>query len=353
MATFNATEKTEATNQLNFITGVYRYQGYTPTALFNYMELIQKLKTGSRYKIFTNNLTAFPHPSIPNLYITNLGSIVFNLIFDNIQNPYTTGKLQNTWIHPEIALLSQLMLKHNLHNFNISAYQHIEHACETCFADFKVHIQTRVFITQFRSWITSYRACNNTYDRFLEFIYGESNKFEIQSLVIQRKRPNGLEPTFGDPGFRDMSAYEIVREKCDEIIQDVWRKRNQNNVLGIISREEIDIDQTCSVRLIFFVKKEYSDLVPFKDMPLYEVLESYFIELNHDRIALGNIGTINSGIAPLFQGQEQNYYDLNQIHVGNRLNVLKAQLVIPNYWFRISDSSCSLNIERGQAQYNR
>lgn len=321
--------------------------------MFNYIDLIQKLRTGRRYKIFTNNLTAFPHPNIPNLYITNLGSIVFNLIFDNIKNPYTTGQFQNAWIHPEIVLLSQLMLKHNLHHFNPDAYQQIEHACETCFADFKVHIQTRAFMTQFKSWITRYRYCNNSYDRFLEFIYGESSKFEVHSLIVQRKRPNGLEPAFGDPDFRSMTAYEIVKEKCDEIIQNVWRKRNQNNVLGILSREEIDIDQTCSVRLIFFVKKEYSDLVPFKDTPLYQVLESYLIELNYDRIALGNIGTINSGIAPLFQGQEQNYYDLKQIHVGNRLNALKAQLVIPNYLFRIGDDSCSLNIERGQTQYNR
>ena len=150
-----------------------------------------------------------------------------------------------------------------------------------------------------------------------------------------------------------MTAYEIVKEKCNEIIQDVWKKRVKNNVLGILSQEEIDIDQTCSIRLIFIVEKEFSDLVPFKDTPLYEMLEPHFIELNNDRIALGNIGTINSGIVPLFQGQEQNYYDLKQIHVGNRLNALKAQLVIPNYLFRIGDDSRSLNIEREQTQYNR
>lgn len=350
---FNAKEKMEATNELNFITGAYRNQGSTPIPLFNYLELIQKIKTGNRHKIFTNNLTAFPHPRIPNLYITNLGGSVFSLIFDNIQNPYTTGLFQNAWIHPEIALLSQLMLKHNLHQFNLDAYQQIEHACETCFADFKVHIQTSAFTSQIQSWIARYRVCSNRYDRFFEFIYGESSKFELHSLIVQRKHSNGLEPAFGDPDFRSMTAYEIVKEKCNEIIQEVWRKRTHNHVLGILSREEIDINQTCSIRIIFIVKKEYSDLVQFKDTHLYEMLGPHFIELNNDRIALGNIGTINSGIAPLFQGQEQNYYDLKQIHVGNRLNALKAQLVIPNYLFRIGDDSCSLNIERDQTQYNR
>ena len=40
-------------------------------------------KKGNRFRIFTNNLTAFPHPNIPNLYKTNLGNTVFNHIFDN------------------------------------------------------------------------------------------------------------------------------------------------------------------------------------------------------------------------------------------------------------------------------
>ena len=64
-------EKMEATTQLNFITGAYRNQGYPPIPLFNYLELIQKIKKGNRFRIFTNNLTAFPHPNIPSLYKTN------------------------------------------------------------------------------------------------------------------------------------------------------------------------------------------------------------------------------------------------------------------------------------------
>lgn len=353
MATFNAMEKNEANAHLNLITGVNRYLNYPPLPLFNHFELAQKLKIGNKYKIFTNNLTAFPHPSIPNLYITNLGNMVFSIIGDNLHNPYTTGKFQNTLIHPEIALLSQLMFKHALHNFNIEAYQQLEHACEICFADFKVHIQTKAFITQAKSWITRYRACNNTYDRFLEFIYRESHKFEIHSLVVQRKRLNGLEPAFGDPDFRSMTAYEIVKEKCDEIIQDVWRNRQKNDVLGILSREEIDLEQTCSIRLLFFVRKNFSDLIPFTNTALHTNLEAYCIDHNLDHIHLGKIHTMNAGAAPLFQGQEQNYYDLNQIHVGNRLNTLKAQLIIPNYWFRIRDNFCALLVERGQGHYER
>jgi hypothetical protein len=356
MTTLNAVERTESLKYINIVTRAYAYHAYThvaPVSLAFYSELIQKIKTKKSFRIFTNNPTAFPHPTIPNLYVTNLGNLVLNIVADNTRNPYTTGKFQDALLHPEIALLSQLMFQHDLYNINLQAYQWIEHKCEECIADFKVRIQTRIFMTKCRSWNNRFGHLTGSYDRFLEFIYDETSRFEVHSLVVQRKLLNGLEPVYGEPDFRDMSAYEIVQEQCTEIIQTVWRKRRQNNVLGILARDEIDIHQTQSIRLIFFVKKEYSDLSPFDSTPLYQTLAPYFINLNRDHIALGTIHTMNSGNAPLFQGQEQNYYDLNQIHVGNRLNALKAQLVVPDHWFRLRDNAPSLKIERGKTDYER
>lgn len=353
MPKFSSIEKQEANNYLNMITGYSPYSYSTPMTLFNYEELIQKIESGRRFRIFTNNVTSFAHPFVPNLYITNLGNLVFKIIHDNLENPFTTGKFQNILIHPKIALISQLMIRHSLFSYHFGNYQQIENACEACFADFKVQIQTRDFDTKYKSWITKYSTCNNTYDRFMNFICEESSRFEVHSLIVQRKRINGLELTFDDPGFRDKTAFEIVREKADEIIQDTWRNRNKNNVLGVLSVKEINLQHSCSIRLVFFVRKDFSDVILFKETALYKNLEKYFIDLNLDYISLGQIYTMNSGIAPLFQGQEQNYYDLNQIHTGNRLNILKYQLVIPNYCFRINDYSCSLTVERGRRDYVR
>lgn len=356
MNKFSAMEKVEGNNHLNYITHAYLFQTHTqltPIPLYAYGELIQRISLKKSFRMFTHNPTAFPHPNIPNLYFTNLGHQVFQIMADNTQNPYTTGKFQNALVHPEIHLLSQLLLRHGINHIPLIKYQQMEHVFETCVADFKVHTQTRAFMTQAKAWETKYRYSNKSYDRFLEFICAETNKFEVHSLLVQRKRPNGLDPAFGELGFLTMSAYEIVREKSNDIIQTVWRNRNENDVLGILSRKEMDIEQTCSIRLIFFVRKDFSDLIPFIETPLYKVLAPYLIGHNLDCISLGAIQTMNSGIAPYFQGQEQNYYDLNQLYVGNRLNVLKAQLLAPDYWFRIQDNSSSLSIERGQSQYNR
>lgn len=357
MTTLSALEKVEGNNHLNHITHAYPYRAaYTPVLplpLFKYSELIQSIKNKKGFRMFTHNPTVFPHPNIPNLYFTNLGSLVFQIVLDNTQNPYTTGRFQNALIHPEIYLLSQLMLRHDIVNIPLMEYQRIEHVCETCFADFKVHTSTRAFMAQTKAWDTKYRYCNNSYDQFLKFICAETNKFEVHSLLVQRKRRNNLVNISNTNDFLDMSAYDIVREKSNEIIQAVWRMRQQNGVLGILSREEMNIEQTYTIRLVFFVRKEYSDLVPFVETPLYKVLAPYLIDHNLDCISLGTVQTMNSGIAPHFQQQEHNYYDLNQIHLGNRLNVLKAQLIVPDYWFRIKDDACSLIVERGQAHYER
>ncbi|MBJ8496990.1 hypothetical protein [Acinetobacter oleivorans] len=356
MNLFSTMQKVEGLNYLNLVTKAYSNQLYTQAysaPLYAYIDLIEQIKKRKSFRIFTNNPTAYSHPSVPNLYVTNLGHLVLQVVKDNVINPYTNGVFQNALIHPEINLLSQLMIKHNINSIFMGEYQLLEHICETCFADFKVHIQTRAFTIQNRRWSYKYSCSVASYNRFLEFILRETERFEVHSLVIQRKLRNGRESAFGDLDFRDMSAYEIAQEKSNQIIQTVWRNRHKNNVLGILSREEVDIDQTCTVRLLFFVRKKFSDLVPFKDTPLYNAIEPFFKDLNLDRVALGEVYTMNSGIAPLYQEQEQNYYDINQVHVGNRLNILKTQLTVPDYWFRIRDQESSLKIERGQAHFER
>jgi hypothetical protein len=117
-------------------------------------------------------------------------------------------------------------------------------------------------------------------------------------------------------------------------------------VLGILSKREIDIFGTETLRLIFFVEKESSDWQDFKESSLYTDLEPYFIDNAVDRVALGTIASMNAGVLPLYQSQEQNYYDLNQLYVGERLRVLKAQLIGSDFWARIDNHDPTVSIER-------
>ncbi|ENV37626.1 hypothetical protein HWI77_04250 [Acinetobacter venetianus] len=55
---------------------------------------------------------------------------------------------------------------------------------------------------------------------------------------------------------------------------------------------------------------------------------------------------MNTGILLLYQSQEHNYYDLNQLYVGERLKVLKAQLIGSDFWTRIDDHNPTVSIER-------
>ena len=52
---------------------------------------------------------------------------------------------------------------------------------------------------------------------------------------------------------------------------------------------------------------------------------------------------MNAGVAPMFQGQHLNYYDLNQSGIAPRLNRLKAHLYGTDYWMRVDGDRATVN----------
>lgn len=363
MSTLNKLETHESWNYLNTVMQAPLFYGYhQPQSLSPsmYMELIESVKKTKNVRIFTHSPNGFHHPSIPNLYFTKLGHKLFRLAQDYTHNPYFSNRLNSVFIHPEIHLFGQLMFKHNLNNFSYSQhYQYLEQACEVCIADFKVQIQLSIFKADLKSWNTKFTCANSAYDHFISFIARETNIFEVHSILIQRQLRHGREPEFGDPefadpAFGDLSALEIVEEKAKQIISTVWKNRQNNDVLGILSKKETNVCNTSTIRLIFFVKRMNSDLVEFNQTQLFKILKPFLIEYDLDSVSIGTkISTMNTGCAPLFQGQHSNYYDMNQIHTGNRLNILKSQIVTSDIWLRIKSFSTTVTVERGANEYHR
>lgn len=358
MSKLNTLETHESLNYLNTVIQTplpYSHPWPQPLSSAMYIEFIESVRNTKNVRIFTHSPNGYHHPSIPNLYFTKSGYKLFQLAQDYVHNLYFSNRLNGVFIHPEIHLLGQLMFKHNLNNFSHSPYyQHFEQACEACIADFKVQIQLSAFKAELKSWNTKFTCAINTYSNFMSFIYNNTKIVEVHSILIKRQLRNGREPEFDDPAFRDLSAFDIAEEKAKEIISAVWRNRKKNDVLGILSKKETDICNTSTIRLIFFVKRINSDLVEFNQTNLFKTLEPFLIEYDLDSVSIGTkISTMNTGCAPLFQGQHSNYYDVNQIHTGNRLNILMAQLVYSDFWLRINSFSSTVSVERGSTEYHR
>ena len=357
MAKLNALEIHESLNYLNAV--IYSPLSYTyhypQLSLATYMASIEHIKKIKNVRIFTSSPNSTYHPFIPNVYFTKLGFNFFQVIQDHVSNIYFTNQLKNVFIHPELKLLNQLMLKHNLYSlFTDPYYQRFEQACEACITDFKVQSQLRSFKSTLQSWNTKFTYANTSYDKFISFISRETDIFEVHSILIQRHLRSGIEPQFDDPAFCDLPASTITEEKAKKIISAVWRNRKNNDVLGILSKRETDISNTSTIRLIFFVKRTDSDLIEFNQTCLFKTLEPFLTVHDLDSVSIGKtISSMNVDIVPLFQGQHCNYYNLSQIHIGNRLTILKSHIVISDMWLRINNLSSTVAIERGSTEYYR
>ena len=322
----------------------FHKQPSQPASLNQYLQMAIATQTGKNLRLFTTRLTdvRFNHY----LYLTKYGVNSLPVIMDSAWNPLILGSVKDATLHPTIMELAQTFHKHQI--FNLPMHDHVqyENQINHCLSDFKVSIMTQAFQKQYTSWITKFRSTDLYYDKFLDLIASKTDLFEVHSLLIQRRTMNGMIPQFGDADFIDSTVEKILQEQAKPILDKVWRNRGKNNVLGILSKRETDINGTQTLRLIFFVGKEFSDWYKFDQSEFYAELSPFFIEQGANCIALGEIPSMNSGLQPLFQGQEHNYYDFNQQFTGERLKILKAQLVGSDFWLRINAHNSTVKVER-------
>lgn len=312
--------------------------------LANYYDLALKVQKVKRTTIFTMKPTDFRYS--PNLYLTKLGHEFMLLIRDITCNPLITHSRSSLCLNPIIVELVQKIIAHRLPYIPITDHVQYESMIDHCISDFKVSTTTRDFQTQLRNWNTRFKSAMYEYDSFMQRIQETTDRFEVHSMVVQRRLKNGQPLQFDDMGFTDQSNEEVVMDKAKLIIKAVWRNKRKNKVIGVLSKREINQAGTDTIRLIFFMRKEYSDWEDFHKTALYSDLSAFFIDHPIDRIALGHIGSMNARIVPLFQQQELNYYDLNQNYVGERLRHLKAQLVSTDFWIRVRSKQQTIKVER-------
>ncbi|ENX59779.1 MULTISPECIES: hypothetical protein [Acinetobacter] len=313
-------------------------------SLNQYYQMAVATLTGKNLKLFTTRCTDVRFNTY--LYLTKYGTNSLPVIMDSAWNPLILKHVQGISLHPIIEELAQTFHKHQI--FNLPMHDHVqyENQINRCLSDFKVSIMTQAFQKQYTSWITKFRSTGLYYDKFLDLVASKTDLFEVHSLLIQRRAMNGMMPQFGDADFIDSTVEEILQEQAKPILDKIWRNREKNNVLGILSKRETDINGTQTLRLVFFVGKEFSDWYKFDQSEFYSELSPFLIEQGANRIALGDIPSMNSGLQPLYQGQEHNYYDFNQQFTGERLKILRAQLVGSDFWLRINGHHPTIKVER-------
>ena len=328
---------------------------YPVIPLSDYEKCAEEILNRRKFTIFTRVVTAYPAPN--GYYFTNLGKLFVTVLLNLIHNPYIQRRMPNMHLHPQVDKLAQIMTQRNLALCPLLNMEQFQYYAEELIADLKVQCKTRAFTQALENWNNRYTRRNTAYDNNMEFVLNTAPMFEVHSLLVSRKRPNGRDIEFGDYGFNDIDIAELLEQNARPIIQDVWRQRYisakmpQSGVITIASKREADIFGTESLRLFF--KKDYSDWLPFEETAFYNAIAPHLKEDSVDSVSLGDLPTINAAILPLQHGQEFNFYDANQKGIGKRLDTLKAHILGTEYWVRYGDVRPSFKVERGSTEYNR
>lgn len=278
-------------------------------------------------------------------YLTPFGASFLPIVHNIQHNQLWHDFAKYVSFNPLAEVTLTKMYQHQLFAMHFDGSTHCTEKYDSYFSDLKVTCTTRQFQQKFSRWAEQYNRSARQYDEFMENVYSKAPMFEVHSLVIIRKAVNDQNKAAQYNGFVELNVDDVLNEHANEIIKLVMRNSKHNGVIGVLSKREFDLHLNHVNRLIFFVKRDSSDWVKFSETQLYKDLAPHFIDTLADHIGLGCFHSMNAGIAPLFQQQETNFYNIDQLHVGNRLSALKAHLVGTDFWLRYNDQ-LTLKIER-------
>ncbi len=278
-------------------------------------------------------------------FLTPFGAS-FLPIVHNIQcNPLWGDFAKDVFFNPLAQVTLFKMHQHRLFSMSFDGSTLCTDQYDSYFSDLKVTCTRSEFQRKFSRWVEQYNRLGSQYDEFIQSVYNKAPLFEVHSLVIVRKAVNDQNKAAQYNGFVELNFDDVLNERANEIIKLVMRNAKRNGVIGVLSKREFDIHLNKTLRLIFFVKKDSSDWRKSNETQLYKDLEPHFIDTPAENIRLGSFPSMNAGIAPLFQEQETNFYNIDQLHTGPRLAALKAHLVGTDFWLRYNDQ-LTLKIER-------
>lgn len=243
-----AQEQFDSLEMLNHVTkagnrGFTNYPPHIqPVALSMYNTMAKKIRSAKNLKIFTHQPTGMP-TGFPDLYLTKLGQLVLPVIHDYTFNPFVNGRFRNMTVNPLIKLMAETLTAHQLSSGQFINREYYEKAVDICFSDFKVRCGTRNSTTVFNSWRAMYVKSQGDINRFIDIMIDESPRFEVHSIVVQLKAASGKMPQFGDEQFKGQTENEMLADLVEPFIKAVWLNKDSNDVIGILSKNEIDYEE--------------------------------------------------------------------------------------------------------------
>ncbi|SPL69463.1 hypothetical protein [Acinetobacter stercoris] len=323
--------------------------GYTPNnrpsvGLDDYLKLYCMIAENKTFKIISKQPTY--ECLVPHVYLTPKGVNLLKIIQDIPMNPFLTGKFSDVIIRPEIKLMVDLLHKHTLINFPLGMYQQFEAVVDGFCQDLKVRSKTRDFVSLTNHWDSSFGNSRKAYNRFEDAVLYSNPMFQVHSLLVSAEFMSVDDFSMNPRTFAPVTVDDILQKTSSKIIEAVWENNAKNMTVGIVSKQETNIQGFKSIRLIFFVAREDTDFSPFAESQLYTDVEPFVFREGKTSVVWSDIACMNSGVEPLVYDIESNFYDSNQNYIGMRLTTLKYSLIGPEYWVRFKYTNTTLKVEK-------
>lgn len=240
-------------------------------------------------------------------------------------DPYILGTMPCVQLAPKIQLQKDLIELHQLHLAN-HFHPNFELQFDQFMAHYKMHILTQKHKSLEKAWNKQLEKGTWSYEDFIAKLLGMTHSFDLYCMTLI----NDVSKTSRANLSRN---YLLFDHHIEEIINAIQNFKKAN-VLGIVGKWETNSFQQINLKLFFFVAKETSDFVPFGETGIYECLNQF----------IDQTGLIQTMWSSLSEVMTPNFYNVNQINFGKRLQILKAYLIGTDYYVRIFDNKSTCEV---------
>jgi hypothetical protein len=240
-------------------------------------------------------------------------------------DPYILGTMPCVQLAPKIQLQKYLIELHQLHKAD-HFHPNFELQFDQFMANYKMHCLTQKHKSLEKSWKKQLDKGNWSYEDFIAKLLGMTRSFDLYCITLI----NDVSKISRENISRN---YLLFDHHIEEIINTIQNFKKAN-VLGIVGKWETNSFQQINLKLLFFVSRETSDFVTFEETGIYKCLNQF----------IDQTGLIQTMWTAPPQFLMPNFYNVNQINFGKRLQILKAYLIGTDHYVRIFDDKSTCEI---------
>lgn len=336
-------------NKIDMIQRNPLYPHVARVPLSDYELLFDKIIRGKQFSVLTYSNRGANYG--PHCKVTKFGERLLPIVGEYQQNAYLTNQIPHLAINPKIQLLHEKLQGSYLNSIPVES-SHFKANLDILIGSLKVQEKTSKFAHKIKSWDQAYKKSHRSLEEFINQVIFTTELFEVHTLSLHTNFFSGMETYAKVYGATTEFDTEFLNKASAPIIQKVWKNRGETKVIGILSKFEIDIYGVQTKRIFFFVRKKTTDNPNLDENKLFSTVEPFLQNNALNQIQWTIVPSLQHPTINFQIGENSNFYNTNQPHFSNKLDLLKSYLLGTDHWVRIHQNQTTLNIEKIPGEFD-